>query len=79
MFTRKLQDLCSHINEFESVEVAFTKRLSEVRQVPASEGFRHKVQEKFDLDFTLNTSTQFTREGFKWTNWMTDQRDFSGS
>ena len=50
VLTRDLQDFNSHNSELESIEVVFMKRLSEVRQVPASEGLRHKVQE--NLVFT---------------------------
>ena len=50
VLTQDLQDLSSYNSEFESIEVVFMKRLSEVKQVPASEGLRHKVQE--NLVFT---------------------------
>ena len=50
VLTWNLRDLSSLNSEFESIEVVFMKRLSEVRQVPASEGLRCKVQE--NLVFT---------------------------
>ena len=61
--------MSSHNSESESIEVAFTKRLSEVSeaQVAAFEGLEHKVQEH--LVFTMSTSTRFTGERFKRTVW----------